>query len=339
MLVKVQGDKFYYSVNKLVTGSGRILLNFKVSGNELSIQLLGNIICETSVEIKEKDSNEDIDVTVTITPAILLVNKEEDVELTILPDVISINQTSYTFSSTKEWDSRYQLPEFIEEKSLDFDKTEYLDLIQNSRALDTILKTTKEAYANLVVSSGVAFTRYGNAMLIQNTPLKGEFMLSAETARNLAKVLDAKSKVVINLTKGYMLIKSKYKYMHVLIQNVDKREVAACLQKLKECKSIGYISMEGMTEDIDTLTRVYKTGKVTFSITDRSVCMNITDGKNVFTYGHRGIPKVSLTFTISHMSTINKIFGGLSDIEVLIGGNVLCLRHNNKTLLLSGTLF
>lgn len=339
MLVKIQGDKFYAGVNKLVSGSGRILLNFKVTGMTLNIQLLGNIICETEVDIKEKDSNESIDVSVTVTQAILLVNKDEDVELGLLPDVVTIRQASYSFSATKEWDDRFILPTFDESAAKDFPKDEYLSVIQSTRMLDNIVKTTKEAYANVVFSNGRSYLRYGNALLVQQTSLPGEFMMSAETARNLSKVLDARSRVNFNVSRCFMLIKSKYKYMNVLIQNVDKHEIAACEQRLKECKSIGFVSMQGMQEDIDSLTRVYKAGKVTFSVTDRSVCLNITDGKNVFTYGHRAVPKVSLIFTVAHLATINKMFGGLQDIEVLIGGNVLCLKHGNKTLLLSGTLF
>lgn len=339
MLVKIQGDKFYAGVNKLVSGSGRILLNFKVTGMTLNIQLLGNIICETEVDIKEKDSNESIDVSVTVTQAILLINKDEDVELGLLPDVVTIRQASYSFSATKEWDNRFTLPTFDESVAKDFPKDEYIGVIQSTRMLDNIVKTTKEAYANVVFSNGKSYLRYGNALLVQQTSLSGEFMMSAETSRNLAKVLDARSRVNFNVSRGFMLIKSKYKYMNVLIQNVDKHEIAACEQRLKECKSIGFVSMQGMQEDVDSLTRVYKSGKVTFSVTDRSVCLNITDGKNVFTYGHRSIPKVSLMFTVAHLAVINKMFGGLQDIEVLIGGNVLCLRHGNKTLLLSGTLF
>lgn len=338
MFIRVSGTGFHNSIMKLVPTSGRTLINFKVTGKVLTIQLIGNIITENSVDIDERDNSADLDITVSVTPAILLVNKDEMVDINILPDVLSIRQQNYSFEATREWESRFELPQWDDSIAEPFDEKEFVDIVRSVRNLDAIANVTKQPLSNITFYNKSVYCLYSNVLLRRSTSI-GDFTLTSETARNLQRLLDVQCKYVVNREKGYIFIKTKYKFIYALTQPVDVQTVSAMDKKLSECKHLTDVSLSGMSEDIDTLVRVYKNGKVVFNITDNSLSLLITDGKNTFTYGSRQLPKASMKFTISHLNSINKMFYGSSDIKASTGGNVLCLNLNSLMLLISGTLF
>lgn len=338
MFIRISSDKFYTSLTKLVPNNSKSLMNFRVVGNKLTMQLIGNIYTEDTIDIDERSAGEDMDITITVNPAILLMDKQKPVEIDMLPDVINIIQENYSFSATKEWESRYELPEWDDSIAQDFDWKAFTAAVQNSRTLDGIAKLTKQPYSNITFYNGHVYSLYSNVLLRQEMNV-GNFSMTAETARNLLRLLDVQCRYILNKEKGYIYIKTKYKYIYALIQSIDLQEIKNIESRLGECDKVEDISLIGTKEDIDSVVKVYKNAKVTFSIVPGSMNLLVSDGRSNFVYGKRGIPKLSMQFTIAHLSTINRVFGEQSNIEVLTGGNILCLKKDRLTLLMSGTLF
>ena len=338
MLIRISGSEFYTGVEKVIPNTGRMLVNFKVDGMVLHVQLIGNIITESEIDILEKESGNDLDITVTLTPSILLINKAEDVYLDLLPDILNVRQNRYSLSVTKEWESRVELPEWDDEKAVDFNEKEFKDIVSKTRALDSVAHFIKEPLANLTFFNGYCYCEYSNIILRVKTDI-GNFTISAETARNLQKLLDVKCRCIVDKSRGLLYIKTKYKLISAMISPVNLQRVDAKEKRVDDLKFYTDTSFAGKSEDIDALVRVYKAAKVTINMTKDKMGLTVTDGKHTFTYGDRMIPDKSMSFTINHLNALNKLFNAEEGVNVLIGGNLLCWRKERITLLVAGTLY
>lgn len=338
MFIRVSGAEFQSRISRLIPYSGRTLLNFKVIGDVLSVQVISNLICETELKIIEKSGTDGDDITVSASQALLLVDTDSSVDIEIQKEVIIIAQKDFNFQATREWEQRSILPTWDEGDAKPFDEKEFSRIMSNVKALDALSKATKEPQSNVVFSKGYAYIVYYRAVLVQDTSI-GDFTLTAETARNLLRVLDVNCEYVVNKDRNYILIKTKYKIIHFNVLPNDVRLCESIGVRMSECKKISTVSLSYLSSKIDVLQRVYRDGKVQLSITENGLRLQVTDGKVTLAYGSTAPIKVTMQSTVITLTAINKILNSVSNIEAYTGGNILCLQFQGTKLLLSGTLF
>lgn len=319
----------------------KVMMNFRVRGDILDIELMEEYtVCyPIKVRVDKVDSYNEISTFVDKTINVL--TDDEDIVINIAESVINISQGAFNTTLVKEYEARR---EFVDTSNLEL-KNAYANRLKYlTHCAVSCMGMAKElgfSDPDPVFSGGKFYMDYQQAFLI-------EHMEFPECCFTLSVLRDFVYKLDDNTVYAYLPELSVMYFRTSLYEfwvptanyNIDSNTIAAVNKKLAELTPVTKLSLSKYLQRMSVLVSAFPKKRFTLSVGDNSYNISITSNTTYVTVGDT-ISSCLLTkhITSAQLDTVLKLFKDEEEVEILRGGNCLCLRSKEKSMLIAGLIY
>ena len=339
MFARVKGAEFD-SVIKMINGS-KTSVNFKYMNGVFLLQSMKTLIHNTYMNIEECDTKDGItEITVELLPLMKVFQGYKDItEIWINEGSMIIRQGNRECRLEKDYSERVDDVLIDNNESNYTNTTNWMDTFIDMRTMFTISKSLHANPTRLVVLNKQAYITYSNTLLICDVDMPdmcikhqyGMELLHAMTRANNCTYSFNEDKSVLRL-----ILNSK-EYIYVLCDTIP---ILQTIQLKKLSEDLEHVTSFDFTKhitDVESAAKSLNTSIVELSICDGDYRFYITRSGFNFSIGSDDIALMNIKITSAQLQVILKLLKSCSNVEVLKGGgNLICLKFNNKMLLLSG---
>lgn len=344
MLIKTSTADFKQNIIEALQGVSKICINFCIKDNMLILQTTAGTVVERVICVKSIEKQLDKDITVIVDRTLELLNEKEEItEIEISEEMLIIRQKSFMFSATSQPELRVEINDSASQEFVRFDSNEFKSIASESRMLDDLTKLLGVDTAPINIVNGRAFVVYSNTVYVRNCKFPN-VKIPSEMARKTASILTGNTSIQyrFNQESGNLELKVGDKKRVVMSTlNPDYRIVEAVAEKEQSLKFINKINISKYKAILDTVCRVYKKLLVDVSICNSDLRIFTNNISTQLDLGSKEIPDITVRISTAQLAAITKLFGELSEVEVLKGENMICLRHPyaKRILMIAGMLF
>lgn len=344
MLIKTSTIDFKQSVMEILQGTSKICINFFIKDNTLFLQTTAGAVIERLINIKSIEDYMSIDITIIVDRTLELLNEKEEItEIRVNEDVLTIRQNGFMFSATKQPELRVRLDDCPAEEFTKFDNEEFKAITNDARMLDDLAKTLGTEVAPINIVKETVYVIYSNTVYIQSCRLP-DMKITSQTARKVASTLlsNMNTQYYFNQERGNLELKIGDKKRIVMSTlNPDYRVIKAIQDKEQRLKFVNRINVKRYKHILDTICRVYKKLLIDISICKSDLRIFANNINTQLDLGSKEIPDMTIRVSIAQLVAVTKLFGELTDVEILKGENMICLKHpyTKRSLIIAGMLF
>ncbi len=320
----------------------KTMFNLKTEGDKLLIQVLEDYTMETSIpyEVLENDGVP-IDHTVSITKIVQALNKGNDVEVSFDNSIVFFKQKSLEFSCVKEYESRRDFGNITGEWS-PYPSARIAYLRKCLSSMFQAITELKLFFPDPVfynkhfycISDKTAFVESANAMC--------DVCIPYEILKKVSYVIRGKSEYFVNNEKSVLVVQSgssKF-YIPTMPYNMNINSINGINKILSSLKYKAIIDINKYVDQLEIISKVFEKKTLTFSIgNDCFYVLASGSDMRVIVGDEVNVTLMSMSITAGQLNTIVSLFGELSEVEVLGGSNCICLKVNEKSLLISGMIY
>lgn len=340
MIFTVNGRAITKVFKDFIKGS-KVMVNFKVVNSVLFIQILGDYTAEypCPVNVTQLDGNNEISVWVDKSINILMSN--EDVEIAISEAVINISQGTYNSTLVREYEERR---EFVDASKLELTNAYSGRLKYITHCLMSCMGMAKElgfTDPDPVFSGGKVYADYQQAFLIEYMAYP-EMCLTLSMLRDFVFKLneDAKYCYLPELNTVFFQSEDYVFWVPTVNYNIDSNTIKAVENKLRDLREVTTICIKEFAERLSILTSVFPKQMLNLTIGKNCFSINANANSTYITVGKLdGEYLLAKHITAAQLDTIVKLFKDADEVTVLRGGNVICLRNGEKSLLIAGLIY
>lgn len=341
MIVKVSGSRLCKVLTDFVRSS-KVMFNFRCNGNKMDIQILNEYTVLTSIPVESLDNDfREQDISVYLTKAINILSKDDDVIFTFNEACLNIEQGAFSCMFIREFEARREYPDTSMYMLLPLGmKLKYL--VSSVVGMGSLSKELKVLEPDPIILRDHFYQKYPSTVFRDTYEFPG-CSIALKTLKDIVYRLD--DKAVYHYDEQTSIIYIKDKDYNIWIPtadyNVSGNQISAIDKKIEECKPCTTIKIKDYLYRFKVMTDAYPAQKLVLTIGEESVRValnvtnaNLTVGDDISTY------LFSMNITSAQLSVICKLFGEEDSIEILRGGNAICLRSDKtKNLLIVGTIF
>lgn len=321
--------------------NAKTMFNFKCNGDTLSIQVLEDFIIETEIACEVIDSFSDTDISVYVTKAVNILSEKEDVIFELVDAALTIMQGSFSYVLIREYEARADLP--VIDDSLF--KEMYVGQLKYTTVIATkMLSLAQELQINAadpIFMSGNVYIIYKATVFVMNMDFPS-CAIGLSILRALVYRLDKGALFYNDEERNRLVFKSGAYTMWVPTTNYNKlgNMTSAIDSKLRETSEIGYVNIHKYADQFSVIADNFKKQTVSLSIGKNQIAIGIQSSTMHISIGDSIlVPIATMTITTANLSCLIKIFKEDELVQVLRGGNCLCFKVDNKSLLIAGMLY
>lgn len=321
--------------------NGKVMVNFKVNGNKMDIQILGDYTVCYSVDVSVIHTDSYNEISAWVDKTINILTDDLDITLTIAETVINIAQGAFYTTLLREYEERR---EFVDTSNLEL-KNAYANRLKYlTHCVVSCMGLAKElnfSDPDPVFSHGRFYADYQQTYFVEHMDFP-ECCLTLAMMRDFIFKLDEKAMYAYLSEYNLLYFKSKiYEFwVPTVNHNIDGSTITAIDKKIAELVPVTKISLQSYAERIQVLTSVFPKKKFTLSLGEGNFNISITSNTTFASVGDN-IEKYILSkhLTSAQLDTALKLFKDDEEIEILRGGNCICLRAGEKNMLIAGLTF
>ena len=321
--------------------NSKVMMNFKVTGNILNIELMEEYTVCYPVEINVMSMDGFNEISTFVDKTINVLTDDGDITISIAESVINISQGAFYTTLVREYEARR---EFVNTSKLELKKAYANRLKYLTHCAVSCMGMAKElgfTDPDPVFTNDKFYMDYQQAFLIEHMEFP-ECCLTLSMLRDFVYKLEEDTVFahIPDLSVLYFRTSLYEFWVPTANYNIDGTIISAVEKKLSELTPVTKINLIPYASRIGILTSAFPKKKFTMSIGNN--CFNISVTSNT-TYAIVGdaIDKclISKGITSAQLDTVLKLFKDDEEIEILRGGNCICLRSKEKSLLIAGMLY
>lgn len=340
MQVTVNAKKFTKVFQDFVKNN-KVMVNFRIEGNRMDIQILGDYTVCYSVDVNVVQADSFNEISVWVDRSINILTDDTDISISIAETVINIMQGAFYTTLLREYEARR---EFVDTSSIEL-KNAYANRLKYlTHCVVSCMGMAKElgfSDPDPVFSHGRFYVDYQQAYFIEHMEYP-EFCMTLAMMRDFVFKLDEDS--VFAYLEQYSLLYFRSRlyefWVPTVNQNIDGTSIIAVDKKIAELVPVTKIRIKDYIPRIQTIVSVFPKKKFTLTVGEGEFSISITSNTTYATIGNT-INKYLLSkhLTSAQLDTALKLFKDDDEIEILRGGNCICLRAGEKDMLIAGLTF
>lgn len=342
MKVLIKDNRIIDLFNEFIKNS-KVLFNFRVKPDKIEIQLLSDFVMETTIPcsyVAGPEGTYQISIYIT---EIIHVFKRGELFLEVDDSSITFEQGNSTYTLLREYEERKDLPNIsgLEFKPAYADRLKYL--VHSTKSMSTYAKELKVFPVDPIFMNNRFYVRYEFYCFVEDMNFE-QSCIPMETLQTVIFKLDKKSEVAYFRENDYLVFKSKNYVFWVPTSNynISASKIQSIDKILASLTPVTTINISELAGELSYVAGIFSKQKANLSVGEGCICIDMTSaGYEAHTFVGTKITRPLLRMTLSNASlqVIPKIFKDDEEVEILKGGNCLCLRHNTKTLLIAGMLY
>lgn len=337
MIIMASGKQLYKLFTDFV-GNNKVMFNFMTDGNNLRVQMLDDYTVGTGIDCTSVDNDHNkMDVSFWVTKAVLVMDKDEDVKITFSSSTVLLEQKEFYCMFTVEYEARREYPSMAGVELKPALANNLKAVTHDVQACVPIAKELSIVPPDPMFVNGNVYSGFNQCFLISRLSYP-EMCITYNTLKSFAYKL--KEDTTYAYLKEYnvlYLLSGRYEFWIPTVDyNIDGATISSVDRKLADMYPITTIKLEGLIEKFQIITSAFAKQQLAMVIGVNEIAINADSSHAHVTTG--GITKylVSIRITPAELLTITKIFSDDEEIEVLRGGNGICLRNKNKSFVIAG---
>lgn len=319
----------------------KVMMNFKITGDILNIELMEEYTVCYLIKVKVDSVDQYTEISTFVDKTINVLTEDEDVVITIAESVINISQGAFYTTLVKEYEARR---EFVDTTSLEL-KNAYANRLKYlTHCAVSCMGMAKElgfSDPDPVFTGGKFYMDYQQAFLVEHMEYP-ECCVTLSILRDFVYKLDDNAVFahLPDLSMLYFRTQFYEFWVPTVNYNIDGNTIAAVNKKMAELVPVTKIKLTDYAQRLQILTSAFPKKQFTIAIGDGEFNVSITSNTTYATVGN-SISKYLLSkhITSAQLDTVLKLFKDDEEVEILRGGNCLCLQSGEKSMLIAGMIF
>lgn len=319
----------------------KVMMNFKITGDILNIELMEEYTVCYPIRVKVDLVDQYTEISTFVDKTINVLTEDEDVVITIAESVINISQGAFYTTLVKEYEARR---EFVDTTSLEL-KNAYANRLKYlTHCAVSCMGMAKElgfSDPDPVFTGGKFYMDYQQAFLVEHMEYP-ECCITLSILRDFVYKLDDNAVFthLPDLSMLYFRTQFYEFWVPTVNYNIDGNTIAAVNKKMSELVPVTKIKLTDYAQRLQILTSAFPKKQFTIAIGDGEFNVSITSNTTFATVGN-SISKYLLSkhITSAQLDTVLKLFKDDEEVEILRGGNCLCLQSGEKSMLIAGMIF
>lgn len=341
MRIEIPGEQITSLFNDFIK-SGKLLFNFYCDGYRLKPQLLAEFTVETIIPITVLDNDyTPTEMSVFVTSAVKVLEQDKPVIMEFKDGSMQISQDTYQYTMLQEFEARKELPHTseFEFKKLNADKMKFLTTTAVS--MSVIAKELKIYPIDPVFQKGKCYINYDNISFSAIMDIE-DSCLSLEILRQVIYRLSSKPDYYYWEEKSTFIFKSGAYTFWVPSSsyNAHGNVVSGIDKKFTELVPFTKINVNKFAERLEVIANNFPRQSIKLSIDDFKYYITVSSGNMFVSVGDIfNLPMMTMNITTGILSVICKLFREDTEVEILKGGNCICLRNRGMNLLIAGLIY
>lgn len=319
----------------------KVMMNFKVVGDILNIELMEEYTVCYPIKVRVDQVDQYTEISTFVDKTINVLTDDEDIEIVIAESVINISQGTFYTTLVKEYEARR---EFVDTSSLEL-KNAYANRLKYlTHCAVSCMGMAKElgfTDPDPVFTGGKFYMDYQQAFLVEHIDYP-ECCITLSILRDFVYKLDdnALFAYLAELNMLYFRTLCYEFWVPTVNYNIDGNTISAVNKKMAELVPVTRLKFTEFVQRLQILTSAFPKKQFTITIGDGEFNVSITSNTTYATVG-KPINKYLLSkhITSAQLDTVLKLFKDDEEVEILRGGNCLCLRSGEKNMLIAGMIF
>ena len=319
----------------------KVMMNFKITGDILNIELMEEYTVCYPIRVKVDSVDQYTEISTFLDKTINVLTEDEDIVITIAESVINISQGAFYTTLVKEYEARR---EFVDTTSLEL-KNAYANRLKYlTHCAVSCMGMAKElgfSDPDPVFTGGKFYMDYQQAFLVEHMEYP-ECCVTLSILRDFVYKLDDNAVFahLPDLSMLYFRTQFYEFWVPTVNYNIDGNTIAAVNKKMAELVPVTKIKLTDYAQRLQILTSAFPKKQFTIAIGDGEFNVSITSNTTYATVGN-SISKYLLSkhITSAQLDTVLKLFKDDEEVEILRGGNCLCLQSGEKSMLIAGMIF
>lgn len=319
----------------------KVMMNFKITGDILNIELMEEYTVCYPIKVKVDSVDQYTEISTFVDKTINVLTEDEDVVITIAESVINISQGAFYTTLVKEYEARR---EFVDTTSLEL-KNAYANRLKYlTHCAVSCMGMAKElgfSDPDPVFTCGKFYMDYQQAFLVEHMEYP-ECCVTLSILRDFVYKLDDNAVFahLPDLSMLYFRTQFYEFWVPTVNYNIDGNTIAAVNKKMAELVPVTKIKLTDYAQRLQILTSAFPKKQFTIAIGEGEFNVSITSNTTYATVGN-SISKYLLSkhITSAQLDTVLKLFKDDEEVEILRGGNCLCLQSGEKSMLIAGMIF
>lgn len=319
----------------------KVLINFKCDGNQLDIQVLKDFTIEKSLKCTSVDNDHNvIDCTFVATKALQCISEEKEVTIVITKATVVITQDLFSCTLIKEYESRRELPVAVQDLKEAYPRRfKYLASVASS--MSRVAKEIQVNESDPVIVGEKFYVKYWNTVFVDGMSYP-DACFSINAIKDFVFLLDDKTKfchieendVFLFRTQSYDI------WVPIIKYNIHGNEIAAIEKEQAKCRKIAAVTFIDKVAKFKTLAGAFPDAQISLTFGEKAAQASVNINNASFTVGDN-IQNYVLTVMVTpgQLELICRLFSEDAEVNILKGGNCICLSVKEKSLLISGIVY
>lgn len=341
MIIQVAAKYLITAFDNFVKNS-KVMFNLKTDGSKVNLQMLGNFTAVTEFPCVSIDNdNKEIDASIWITKSIHVLSKDEPIKLTFTDNTVVIEQGSFYSIVPKEYEARRELPklENKEMKSAFANRLKYLT--SSVLSCNVMSKELSIPDPDPIFTNGKFYANYNQAFFIDNI-MYPECCIPFNVMREFAYKLDENAVYCYlrDINTIYFKTKDYDFWVPTTNYNIDGSVIATIDKKLNSCIEVTKVCFKEFKDRLTICSVAFAKQKIVLTIGQGGFFINADSNDAHIALGNLNSKYIlSLNITAGQLAAMMKLFGDEDEVEILRGGNYICLRCKEKNMLIAGMIY
>lgn len=340
MQATVNAKQFNYVFKDFIK-NGKTMVNFKVISSTMEIQILNDYTVCYTCPINLMRSDEFNEISFWVDKTITILTDDTPIMLAIDSSSITISQGTFTTTLLREYEERR---EFVPITDLELKLAYAKRLKYLTGCVVQCMPLSKElgfADPDPIFSGNKFYADYQQTFLIEHMQFP-ECCLTLQMMRDVIYKLEEDAEYAYLPEHSLLYFKSGFYnfWIPTVNYNIDLATITAVEKKLMDLQPVTTICIKPYVARMQVLTSVFPKKRFTLTIGEHTFAVSITSNTTYTSIGDTTSEyKLSKNLTTAQLEVIIRLFKDEDEIEILRGGNCLCLRSKEKSLLIAGLLY
>jgi hypothetical protein len=346
MPATIQNDILIPAILKHLKSKKSMPINFKFVNNRIDIQSSEEYIIDTVINGTYSHDMEGSCFSALITDSIVLLQNNLNQETKIIKEndeIVLFMQDNITLPYSISHDTRINISSDNIQNNGQINSNIIDNIISGFRLSINTSKILEVGVPSVIISNGRVYCLYSNTMIINDTSLLfSDIEIPYNTFNNINKNIDKGNiDLLTDNDKKLLILKSRNSIItcNYKIPNLDLiNSINNLINSFSEYGTFRLFSLN----NLELISKFFPKESLTISFyKDYTIGINITisDGKSI-KIGTKNIDSIfNIILSTTQFDVLYKLFKDYNTIEVFKGSDTLCLKNNNKILILSGMIF
>jgi hypothetical protein len=317
------------------------MFNFKVDGKTIEVQYLGDYSACTSIPVTSLDNDFKVqDISFWVTKAINILDIDSPITLKFEDSFLMVEQNTFSSTFVREHEERRSYPDVssLTLKNAYANRLKYI-----THSLVSCMGLSKELLISdpdPMFSNGRVYADYMQTFFIEHLEYP-EVCIPITTLRDFVYKLDEKATYAYLPDLNTLYFKSKdYEFwIPTTNYNLNASTINAIEKKMMETRKITEVTFKDYSDKLLTLANAFPKQRFPVAFGDHSFRVSLFTNNMQCTVGmNMNNSLLALNMTSGQIMVIAKLFKDDDVVEVLKGGNCICLKCGEKSILIAGMI-